>query len=73
MSGSHRKCCVLSLVNSFSSRDSEEIFDSSMNLTITEKCLFEPKITSQLGEEYSPIALISMSTVMLSYGISWMM
>ena len=45
-----------SLVNSFSSRDSEDILDSSMNLTITEKCFFEPKITSQLGEEYSPIA-----------------
>ena len=38
----------LSLVDSFSSHDSEEIFDSSMNLTITEKCFCEPKIREMI-------------------------
>ena len=68
-----------SLVDSFSAspRDFKDVFNSSINLTVTvrlsiEKCFFEPKINSQLGQDYSPIALISMSIVMLSYGIFWM-
>ena len=63
-----------SLVESFSPHGSNDVLakDISMNFTITEKCFFEPKINSQLGEEYSPLALISMSIVMLSYGIFWM-
>ena len=42
-----------SLVDSFSPRGSKDVFAKgiSLNLTITEKCFFEPKINSQLGEQ----------------------
>ena len=45
----------------------------SGNTSVSELCFFKPAINSDLGEQYSPLALISLTFLILLFGMFWLL
>ena len=45
----------------------------SDNTSVSELCFFKPAINSDLGEKYSPLALISMTFLILLFSMFWLL